>query len=70
MLHGTGEAIPRHRVLDGTDLQIAYNVQGEDLVLRVIEQERRLVDFVLYPLAQRVRIVAGFHFVEHFERDY
>jgi hypothetical protein len=24
-----------HRVLDGTDLEIAYNLQGDDLVLRV-----------------------------------
>src|SRR5207253_1622356 len=30
-----GEAIPGHRVLDGTDLEIAYNLRGEDLVLRV-----------------------------------
>ena len=35
MLDGTGEAIPGYRVLEGTDLEIAYNLQGEDLVLRV-----------------------------------
>lgn len=35
LLDGTGEAIPGHRVLDGTDLEIAYNLQGDDLVLRV-----------------------------------
>ena len=35
ILNGLGEAIPGHRVLEGTDLEIAYNLQGEDLVLRV-----------------------------------
>ena len=35
VLNGSGEAIPGHRVLEGTDLEIAYNLQGEDLVLRV-----------------------------------
>ena len=35
MLDGTGEAIPGHRVLDGTDLEIAYDLQGDNLVLRV-----------------------------------
>ena len=35
LLDGMGEAIPGHRVLDGTDLEIAYNLQGQDLVVRV-----------------------------------
>ena len=35
LLNGTGEAIPGHRVLEGTDLEIAYSRQGEDLILRV-----------------------------------
>ena len=35
ILDGTGENIPGHRILDGTDLEIAYNVSGDDLVLRV-----------------------------------
>jgi hypothetical protein len=35
VLDGTGEEIPGHRVLDGTDLEIAYNLSGDDLVLRV-----------------------------------
>lgn len=29
-LDGIGEVIPVHRVLDGTDLEIACNLQGED----------------------------------------
>ena len=28
LLDGVGEAIPGHRVLDGTDLEIAYTLQG------------------------------------------
>ena len=35
LLDGTGEAIPGHRILDGTDLEIAYDLQGDNLVLRV-----------------------------------
>ena len=35
LLDGTGEAIPGHRILDGTDLEIAYHLQGDNLVLRV-----------------------------------
>ena len=35
LIDGTGEAIPGHRLLEGTDLEIAYNLQGDELVLRV-----------------------------------
>ena len=35
LIDGTGEAIPGHRVLQGTDLEIAYNLQRDDLILRV-----------------------------------
>lgn len=35
VLDGTGKAIPGHRVLDGTDLEIAYDLQADDLVMRV-----------------------------------
>ena len=35
ILDGSGEKIPGHRPLDGTDLEIAYNLLGDDLVLRV-----------------------------------
>jgi hypothetical protein len=34
-LDGTGEEIPGHRILEGTDLEIAYNLTGDNLVLRV-----------------------------------
>jgi hypothetical protein len=35
LLDGTGEDVPGHGLLNGTDLEIAYNLQGQDLVLRV-----------------------------------
>ena len=35
ILDGSGEQIPGHRLLDGTDLEIAYNLLGDDLMLRV-----------------------------------
>jgi len=35
ILDGSGEHIPGHRLLAGTDLEIAYNLLGDDLVLRV-----------------------------------
>jgi hypothetical protein len=35
ILDGTGEHIPGHRLLEGTDLEIAYNLLGDDLALRV-----------------------------------
>lgn len=35
ILDGSGEPIPGHRPLAGTDLEIAYALIGDDLVLRV-----------------------------------
>ena len=35
ILDGSGERTPRSRILEGTDLEIAYNLLGNDLVLRV-----------------------------------
>ena len=35
ILDGSGEPIPGHHVLAGTDLQIAYTLLDDDLVLRV-----------------------------------
>ena len=34
-LNSAGEMVPGHRVLENTDLEIAYNLQGDDLILRV-----------------------------------
>ena len=35
VLDGTNEEPPGHRILDGSDLEIAYNRSGDNLVLRV-----------------------------------
>ena len=35
ILDGSGEQTPGRRLLDGTDLEIAYNLLGDDLVLWV-----------------------------------
>ena len=35
VLDGTGEPIPGRHPRDGTDLEIAYTLLGDDLVLRV-----------------------------------
>jgi hypothetical protein len=35
ILDGSGEQVPGYRLLEGTDLEIAYNLLGDDLVLRV-----------------------------------
>jgi hypothetical protein len=35
ILDGSGEQTPGRRLLDGTDIEIAYSLLGDDLVLRV-----------------------------------
>ena len=35
ILDGSGEQVPGRRLLAGTDLEIAYNLLGDDLALRV-----------------------------------
>ena len=35
ILDGSGEQVPGRRLLEGTDLEIAYNLLGDDLALRV-----------------------------------
>ena len=35
ILDGSGEQTPGRRLLDGTDLEIAYHLLGDDLVVRV-----------------------------------
>lgn len=35
ILDGSGEDIPGHRILEGTDLEIAYNLMGDNLIVRV-----------------------------------
>ena len=40
ILDGSGEQTPGRRPLDGTDLEIAYSLLGDDLVLRVNKAPR------------------------------
>jgi hypothetical protein len=35
ILDGSGEQVPGRRLLEGTDPEIAYNLLGDDLALRV-----------------------------------
>jgi hypothetical protein len=35
ILDGSGELVPGRRPLDGTDLEIAYNLLGDELLVRV-----------------------------------
>jgi hypothetical protein len=35
ILDGSGEQVPGHRLLEGIDLEIAYNLLGDHLALRV-----------------------------------
>jgi hypothetical protein len=41
VLDGRGEQIPGRVTLEGTDLEIAYTLLGEDLVLRVTKPAYR-----------------------------
>ena len=47
VLDGSGERVPGHRVLDGTDLEIAYSLLGDDLVLRVNKADVQVFGVVL-----------------------
>jgi len=54
ILDGSGEQIPGRRLLDGTDLVIAYNLLGEDLVLRVNKAGVQVFGVVLENAAKRM----------------
>src|SRR5215813_13271535 len=54
VLDGSGEQIPGRRLLDGTDLEIAYNLLGEDLVLRVNKAGVQVFGVVLENAAKRM----------------
>jgi hypothetical protein len=47
ILDGSGEQTPERRLLEGTDLEIAYNLLGDDLVLRVNKAGVRVFGVVL-----------------------
>ena len=52
ILDGSGEQIPGRRRLDGTDLEIAYNLLGDDLVRRVNRPVFRCSGWCLRTLAK------------------
>ena len=52
ILDGSGEHTPERRLLDGTDLEIAYNLLGDDLVLRVNKAGVQMFGVVLEKAAQ------------------
>jgi hypothetical protein len=54
ILDGSGEKVPGHRLLEGTDLEIAYNLIGDDLVLRVNKAGVQVFGVVLENAAKRM----------------
>jgi hypothetical protein len=52
MIDGTGEELPGRRILSGTDLEIAYNLLGDDLVLRVNKAGVQVFGVVLQSAAK------------------
>ena len=52
ILDGSGEQTPGRRLLDGTDLEIAYSLLGEDLVLRVNKAGVQVFGLVLEKAAK------------------
>ena len=51
-LDGSGEQTPGRRVLEGTDLEIAYSLLGDDLVLRVCKAGVQVFGVVLEKAAK------------------
>src|SRR5262245_61724791 len=47
VLDGSGEQLPGRRPLDGTDLEIAYDLLGDDLVVRVSKSGVQVFGVVL-----------------------
>jgi len=54
ILDGSGEKVPGHRQLEGTDLEIAYHLIGDDLVLRVNKAGVQVFGVVLEGAAKRL----------------
>ena len=50
IIDGTGEELPGRRILSGTDLEIAYNLLEDDLVLRVNKAGVQVFGVVLQTL--------------------
>src|SRR5262245_3414161 len=54
ILDGSGEKVPGHRLLEGTDLEIAYSLLGDDLLLRVNKAGVQVFGVVLENAAKRM----------------
>ena len=52
IIDGTGEELPGRRILSGTDLEIAHNLLGDDLVLRVNKAGVQVFGVVLQSAAK------------------
>jgi hypothetical protein len=52
ILDGSGEQVPGPRLLEGTDLEIAYNLSGDDLALRGNKSGVQVFGVVLEKAAQ------------------
>jgi hypothetical protein len=52
IVDGSGENIPGHRILEGTDLEIAYNLSGDNLVLRVNKGPCQILRIMLIDAAK------------------
>jgi hypothetical protein len=52
IIDDTGEELPGRRILSGTDLEIAYNLLGDDLVLRVNKAGLQVFGVVLQSAAK------------------
>ena len=52
IIDGTGEELPGRRILSGTDLEIAYSLLGDDLVLRVNKAGVQVFGVVLQSAAK------------------
>jgi hypothetical protein len=62
ILNGRGEEIPGHRVLEGTDLEIAYNLVGDGLVIRVNKGPWQVFRVTLKEAVPRIDEVELLHF--------
>ena len=55
LIDGAGEELPGRRILDGTDLEIAYNLAGDDLVIRVNKGGAQVFRVVFEDAKKQVR---------------
>ena len=62
ILDGRDEDIPGHRVLEGTDLEIAYNLMGDGLVIRVNKGPWQVFRVTLKDAVPRIDDVELLHF--------